>query len=99
MNDTKRKEIKIEQDGREIVVKLWNEISKHEVKVGETLLIMNLHTRSFKGVISLNSTDETVIEVCYFYIIVQLFNIIILLGSSPLGRPNGLSHYAVYSIV
>ena len=78
--------IKLEQDSRQIVVKLWNEISEQEVKAGETVLILNLRTSNFKGVISLNSTDETVIEVCYFYIIVQLFNIIILLGSSPLGR-------------
>ena len=75
MNETFRKDIRIEQDSCQIVVKMWNEHSETNVREGQNVLILNLRTSVFKAIMSLNSTDETSIEVHYFYSIVQLFTI------------------------
>ena len=65
MNETLRKEIKLEGDSRQITVKLWDEHANLPVKANEFVLIRNLRTATFKGITSLNSTDETAVEVCY----------------------------------
>jgi len=78
MNNTKRKELKVQGDeSQEIMIKLWDQHSEEQITNGQNVVIFNLRTTSFRGIRSLNSNDETFIEVRYFYFI-QLFKIGIL---------------------
>jgi len=63
MNDTTRREVRIEAASRQIVVKLWSSKADMDVAVGDNIMITNVRTNVFRGIMSLNSTDETSVEV------------------------------------
>jgi hypothetical protein len=55
----------VANDIHSIVVKLWNEQVNlaPTAKVGDNIVVRNVVTTIFKGVTSLNSTEQTKIEV------------------------------------
>jgi len=63
INDTTRREVRIEAASRQIVVKLWSAKADTDVAIGESIMITNVRTNAFRGIMSLNSTDETSVEV------------------------------------
>lgn len=60
-----------------VVVKLWNEMTDYPVCSGSNLKIENVVTDVFRNQVSLNSSDQTVITV-NIYILIIIFVIFLL---------------------
>jgi len=73
-NETVRREIVLRNGKQHIMVKLWDDHSEVPLHEGQHVLIHNVKTNSYKSVTSLNTTDESLVEVCYIFITLHIIS-------------------------
>ena len=66
-NETVRREVLLDGGEQQIMVKLWDNHSDVPLHAGQKVVFHNVKTNWFKGLISLNSTDESSVEVRYLF--------------------------------
>ena len=71
-NETVRREIVLHNGEQHIMVKLWDDHSEVPLHEGQHVLIHNVKTNSYKSVTSLNTIDESSVEVRYIFITLHM---------------------------
>jgi len=67
-NETVQREIVLHNGEQHIMVKLWDDHSELPLHEGQRVVIHNVKTNLYKGLTSLNSTDERSVELPYILI-------------------------------
>jgi len=70
-NETVRREIVLRNGKQHIMVKLWDDHSEVPLHEGQNVVIHNVKTNC---VTSLNTTDESLVEVCYIFITLHIIS-------------------------
>jgi len=67
VNESMRREVLLAGPDQQITVKLWDSHTEVPLREGQKVVIHNVKTNWFRNVTSLNSTDESSVEVRYLF--------------------------------
>jgi len=66
-----RRDVRISDGQQEVYCKLWGTAEKPPAKlhIGHNVKVYNVQVRTYRSMVSLNSTDDTICNVCYIVIL------------------------------
>jgi len=64
-----RRDVRISDGQQEVYCKLWGTADKppENLHIGDNVNVYNVQVRTFRSIVSLGSTDDTICNVCYIY--------------------------------
>ena len=66
-----RRDVRISDGQQEVYCKLWGTADKppENLHIGDNVNVYNVQVRTFRSIVSLGSTDDTICNVCYIVIL------------------------------